>query len=69
MATYERATLGFNSGQMLPVRVAREELDRLTAALGEGGWHDLQVDDGTVRLDLEKVVYLRTELDEHRVGF
>jgi hypothetical protein len=69
MATYERATIGFESGQVLPVRVEPEALDRLTAALTDGGWHDLEVDDGTVRLNLAKVIYLRTERDEHRVGF
>jgi hypothetical protein len=69
MATHERATIGFESGQVLPVRVEPEALDRLTAALTDGGWHDLEVDDGTVRLNLAKVIYLRTERDEHRVGF
>ena len=69
MATHERATIGFESGQVLPVRVEPEALDRLTAALTDGGWHDLELDDGTVRLNLAKVIYLRTERDEHRVGF
>jgi len=69
MATHERATIGFSSGQILPVRVEPEALDRLTAALAAGGWHDLEIDDGTVRLDLGKVVYLQTERNEHRVGF
>jgi hypothetical protein len=69
MAGLDRATIGFEGGQVLAVRVKPEALDRLTAALAAGGWHDLEVDDGTVRLDLAKVVYLRTERDEHRVGF
>ena len=69
MATHERATIGFASGQVLPVRVEPEALDRLTSALAAGGWHDLEIDDGTVRLDLGKVVYLQTERNEHRVGF
>ena len=34
-----------------------------------GGWHDLKVEDGTMRLNLSQVVYVRTERDEHRVGF
>jgi len=69
MAGLERATIGFEGGQVLSVRVKPEALDRLAASLAAGGWHDLEVDDGTVRLDLGKVVYLRTERDEHRVGF
>ena len=38
-------------------------------ALKAGDWHDLNVDDGTIRLNLGEVVYVRTERDEHRVGF
>ncbi len=69
MAAHERATIGFEGGGALPVRAKPEALQRLTAALAAGGWHELEVDDGTVRLNLAKVVYLRTERDEHRVGF
>jgi hypothetical protein len=69
MSGLERATIGFEGGQVLAVRVTPEALDRLTAAVAAGGWHDLDVEDGTVRLDLGKLVYLRTERDEHRVGF
>ena len=64
-----RATLGFEGGQTLPVRVKPDSLERLRAELDGGGWHDLEVDDGTVRLDLGRVVYLRIESDEQRVGF
>ncbi|MDQ3767960.1 MAG: hypothetical protein M3370_00555 [Actinomycetota bacterium] len=53
----------------LSFRVSREELDRLLAALGSEGWHDLTGDDGTVRLNLQHVLYVRTERQEHRVGF
>ena len=67
--TPERATIGFEGGQTLAVRVQTAALDRLTEALASGGWHDLEVEDGTIRLDLGKVVYLRTERDEHRIGF
>ena len=34
-----------------------------------GDWHDLTVDDGTIRLNLGQVVYVQTARDEHRVGF
>ena len=53
----------------LSFRVSREELDRLLVVLGTEGWHDLTGDDGTVRLNLQHVLYVRTERDEHRVGF
>ena len=65
----QRVTIGFSSPQMLPVRMEDEALDALLEALKGGDWHDLTVDDGTIRLNLSEVVYVRTERDEHRVGF
>ena len=46
-----------------------EALDKLLQAVSGGEWHDLTVDDGTVRLNLAQVLYVRTTRDEHRVGF
>ena len=34
-----------------------------------GGWHELESEDGPVRLDLGQVVYVRAESEELRVGF
>lgn len=65
----QRVTIGFASNQVLAVRLEDDALDGLLAALAPGDWHDLSVDDGTVRLNLGQVVYVRTERDEHRVGF
>ena len=64
----ERVTIGFFGGG-LSLRVTKEALDALLKALPDGGWHDLESEDGTVRLNLAVVVYVRTERDEHRVGF
>jgi hypothetical protein len=65
----QRVTVGFLSSQVLAVRIEDEALDALLEALPSGEWHDLTVDDGTIRLNLAQVVYVRTERDEHRVGF
>ncbi|MEA2156357.1 MAG: hypothetical protein QOE11_2497 [Solirubrobacteraceae bacterium] len=65
----QRVSIGFTSPQMLAVRMEDEALDGLLQALRAGDWHDLAVDGGTIRLNLSEVVYVRTELDEHRVGF
>ena len=65
----QRVTIGFSSPQVLAVRMQDDALDVLLQALKGGDWHDLTVDDGTIRLNLGEVVYVRTELDEHRVGF
>lgn len=65
----QRVTIGFASSQVLAVRVEDAALDELLQALGGAEWHDLAADDGTIRLNLAQVVYVRTERDEHRVGF
>ena len=65
----QRVTMGFAAGQVLAVRVEDAALDQLLEALAGGGWHDVALDDGTMRLNLAQVVYVRTERDEHRVGF
>ncbi len=65
----QRVTIGFLSSQVLAVRIEDDALDALLEALPSGEWHDLTVDDGTIRLNLAQVVYVRTERDEHRVGF
>ena len=65
----QRVTIGFSSPQVLAVRMEDGALDGLLQALKAGDWHDLTVDDGTIRLNLGEVVYVRTERDEHRVGF
>jgi hypothetical protein len=65
----QRVTIGFSSPQVLAVRLQDDALDALLQALTGGEWHDLTVDDGTIRLNLGEVVYVRTERDEHRVGF
>jgi hypothetical protein len=65
----QRVTIGFSSPQVLAVRMQDDALDGLLEALKGADWHDLTVDDGTIRLNLDEVVYVRTERDEHRVGF
>ena len=66
----QRVTIGMTAhAQVLAVRVEDEVLDELLQALKSADWHDLTVDDGTIRLNLSQVLYVRTTLDEHRVGF
>jgi len=67
--TLQRVTIGFAGTQVLGVRMQEAALNALLQALASGEWHDLTVDDGTIRLNLSQVVYVRTELDEHKVGF
>lgn len=65
----QRVTIGFTGTQVLGVRLEEGALDELLQALKKGDWHDVTVDDGTIRMNLSEVVYVRTNLDEHRVGF
>jgi hypothetical protein len=62
-------SIGFQGGQVLVLRVGDEELKSLNKALGAEGWHELQSEEGPVRLDLAQVVYVRAESEELRVGF
>jgi hypothetical protein len=64
-----RISVGFQGGQVLAMRVSDEQLAALEKALGGGGWHELESEEGPVRLDLAQVVYVRSESDEQHVGF
>jgi hypothetical protein len=64
-----RISVGFHGGQVLALRVSDEQLGALHEALGAGGWHEIDSEEGPVRLDLAQVVYVRSESDELRVGF
>jgi hypothetical protein len=65
----QKVSIGFDGGQVLSARVGRDELSKLRSALGTNGWHELTAEDGTVALDLDSVVYVLVDHEEHRVGF
>ncbi len=65
----QRISVGFLGGQTVAARVQPGELTRLRNVLGSDGWHDLTAEDGTIALDLAKVVYVLVDHEEHRVGF
>jgi hypothetical protein len=64
-----KITIGFQGGQVLAVRVEEKALRGLYDALEKGGWHELESEDGMVRLYVPQVVYVSAEGDEPRVGF
>jgi hypothetical protein len=64
-----RVTLGFQGGQVLALRVSDKQLEDLNAAVGGIGWHELESEDGPVRVDLGQVVYVSADSTEPRVGF
>jgi hypothetical protein len=65
----QQISIGFQASPPLALRVSEDELSKLAGALGGGGWHQLRTEDGEVRLNLEHVLWLRVERDDHRVGF
>lgn len=66
----QKISIGFHGGQTLAARVPAAELGRLREALGKsGGWHELEAEDGTVALDLSRVLYVLVDHEDHRVGF
>lgn len=64
-----RISIGFQGGQVLGLRVSDAQLKELYKALRDGGWHELESEDGPVRLYLGQVVYVRAEDEDSRVGF
>jgi len=64
-----RISIGFQGGQVLGLRVSEAQLKELYSSLQGGGWHELESEDGPVRVYLGQVVYVRAEDEDARVGF
>ena len=69
MPAARRIGVGFHGGQVLSLRVSDEQWNALQHALGGSGWHDVESDEGLVRLDLSQICYVRSETEDLRVGF
>ncbi|MGH2881597.1 MAG: hypothetical protein ACRDPA_02660, partial [Solirubrobacteraceae bacterium] len=57
----QKISIGFEGGQTLGSRIQPDELTKLRQALDApppNGWYDLSAEDGTVALDLKRVVYV-----------
>ncbi len=65
----QRISIGFHASPPLALRVTEEELSGLQVALGGDGWHEITGEDGTVKLNLQHVLWLKVDKDEPRVGF
>jgi hypothetical protein len=69
MAGAQRVEIGFEGGQVVPVRLTDDELVDLRKQVEKGGWHDVKTEDGTLAVYLGKVSFLRIDAGENRVGF
>ena len=65
----QKVNIGFAGGPVLSARVAPSDLKTMRDALAGGGWHELDAEDGTIDVDLSKVVYVLVDTEAHRVGF
>lgn len=65
-----KVSIGFSGGQVLAVRVGSDALAALSSALGgDRRWVEVELEDGSVQVDLAQVAYVRVDSDEPRVGF
>lgn len=65
----QRISIGFHASPPLALRVSEEQLASLQGVLGTAGWHEVTGEDGTVKLNLQHVLWLKVDKDEQRVGF
>jgi hypothetical protein len=69
MAT-SRVEIGFDGGQVVPAKLDDDQLAGLRDALKSGDSpHELQTGEETLILDLGKVIFVRIESGESKVGF
>lgn len=64
-----RVSIGLDSAPPLAVRVTESQLKALRKALDGGGWADIETEDAEVQLNLDKVVFVRVDKDEPKIGF
>jgi len=65
----QRISIGFQAAPPIALRVTDEELARLQEALGTEGWHDVAAEDGSIKLSLAHVLWVKVDRDGERVGF
>jgi hypothetical protein len=64
-----RVSIGLDSAPPLAVRLTEAQLQTLRESLSAGGWTDFEGEDARVQLNLDKVVFVRVEKDEQKIGF
>jgi hypothetical protein len=70
MAGAEKVSIGFAGGQVVEVKLAATKLKDLRKALdGDGGWFDIETEDGNVSVDLGQIQFIRSAAAPHGIGF
>ncbi|UTI64491.1 hypothetical protein NBH00_24535 [Paraconexibacter antarcticus] len=65
----QRISIGFHASPPVALRVSDDELLKLQSAVGSEGWHQVDAEDGTVKINLQHVLWLKVDKDPQRVGF
>jgi hypothetical protein len=66
----DRVSIGFSGGQVVEVKLEDAKLRDLRKALDKAdGWADLDTEEGVVSVDLREVVFIRSALAPHSIGF
>jgi hypothetical protein len=65
----QKVEIGFEGGQVVPVRMDEGELKDLRKKVEQGGWHDVETEDGVLSIYLGRVAFLRIASGDQRVGF
>lgn len=70
MSERKRIEIGFDGGQVVSLATNEDQLDALHKALEtETNWHHLDIEDGSILLDLSEVVFVKTTTAGPAVGF
>jgi hypothetical protein len=70
VAETRRIEIGFDGGQVVAVRLEEEKIAGLRKAVErDNGWYNVDSEEGSVALDLGKVVFVRTLDAPHGIGF
>ncbi|MGK2932244.1 MAG: hypothetical protein ACSLFD_05690 [Solirubrobacterales bacterium] len=70
MASLHKIEIGFEGGQVVPVRIDDNQLALLRSGLtGEEKAHEVTYEEGTLIVDLSKVIFLRVTTNAAKVGF
>jgi hypothetical protein len=68
-SSMRRISIGFRGGQVVSMRVDEKQWQALESALGGEGWHDVESEDGPVRVNLAQIAYVSADSSEPHVGF
>jgi hypothetical protein len=69
MADSQKVEIGFEGGQVVSVRLSDGALKDLRRHVEQGGWYDVETEDGVLAVYLGKIAFLQIDSGEHRVGF